>query len=111
MSESIIPPGFDSLAGHIRAFEARVSQFRTETTPPAGVDKPSFADLMSTSIRAVNEIQGNARTMAERYERGEDVPLTDVVLSAQRASLAFETTLQVRNKLLRAYEEIMSMPV
>jgi flagellar hook-basal body complex protein FliE len=49
--------------------------------------------------------------MTEAYERGEDVPLTDVVLSMQKSSLSFEATLQVRNKVLKAYEDIMNMPV
>ena len=47
----------------------------------------------------------------EAYERGEDVPLTDVVMQMQKSSLAFEATMQVRNKLLKAYEDIMNMPV
>ncbi|NBS78189.1 MAG: flagellar hook-basal body complex protein FliE, partial [Betaproteobacteria bacterium] len=50
-------------------------------------------------------------TMQEAYQRGEDIPLTDVVLGMQKSSLAFEATLQVRNKVLKAYEEIMNMPV
>jgi flagellar hook-basal body complex protein FliE len=49
--------------------------------------------------------------MRDAYERGEDVPLTDVVLSMQKSSLAFEATLQVRNKLLKAYNDVSSMPV
>jgi flagellar hook-basal body complex protein FliE len=49
--------------------------------------------------------------MVTRFESGEDVPLTDVVLSMQKSSLAFEATLQVRNKILKAYEDIMNMPV
>ena len=51
------------------------------------------------------------RAMIEAYERGEDVPLTDVVLSMQKSSLSFEATLQVRNKVVKAYEEILNMPV
>ena len=49
--------------------------------------------------------------MRDAYERGEDVPLTDVVLSMQKSSLAFEATLQVRNKLLKAYDDVKNMPV
>jgi flagellar hook-basal body complex protein FliE len=49
--------------------------------------------------------------MTEAYDRGENVPLTDVVLAMQKSSLSFEATMQVRNKVLRAYEEIMNMPV
>jgi flagellar hook-basal body complex protein FliE len=59
----------------------------------------------------VNATQQNARAMTEAYERGEDIPLTDVVLGMQKSSLSFEATLQVRNKVLKAYEDIMNMPV
>jgi flagellar hook-basal body complex protein FliE len=59
----------------------------------------------------VNDTQTKSRMMQEAYERGEEVPLTEVVLSMQKSSLAFEATLQVRNKVMKAYEEIMNMPV
>jgi len=52
-----------------------------------------------------------SKTIKEAYERGEDIPLTEVVLSMQKSSLAFESTLQVRNKVLKAYDDIMNMPV
>jgi len=59
----------------------------------------------------VNASQQNSRALTEAYERGEDIPLTDVVLGMQKSSLSFEATLQVRNKVLKAYEDIMNMPV
>ena len=57
------------------------------------------------------ESQEASKVIREAYERGEDVPLTDVVMQMQKSSLAFEATMQVRNKLLKAYEDIMNMPV
>ena len=48
---------------------------------------------------------------AAAYESGVDIPLSDVMVDMQKASLAFEATLQVRNKVLKAYEDIMNMPV
>jgi flagellar hook-basal body complex protein FliE len=62
-------------------------------------------------VGKVNENQTNASKLASSYERGEGVPLTDVVLSMQKSSLSFEATLQVRNKVLKAYEDILNMPV
>jgi flagellar hook-basal body complex protein FliE len=56
-------------------------------------------------------VQQESKAKAEAYERGEGVPLTDVVLGMQKSSIAFEATLQVRNKLLSAYKDIVSMPV
>jgi len=73
---------------------------------PAG-----FGDLMRQTVDKVNENQMNASKIAASYERCEGVPLTDVVLSMQKSSLSFEATLQVRNKVLKAYEDILNMPV
>jgi len=76
---------------------------------PQGVS--GFTDLIQKSLNSVNEVQQQSKTTAEAYERGEGVPLTDVVLSMQKSSIAFEATLQVRNKVLKAYEDILNMPV
>ena len=70
-----------------------------------------FTELIQKSLNSVNEVQQQSKTTAEAYERGEGVPLTDVVLSMQKSSIAFEATLQVRNKVLKAYEDILNMPV
>jgi len=72
---------------------------------------PSFTDSIKELVSKVNDADKKADALGEAYQRGEDVPLTDVVLSMQKASLSFEATLQVRNKVLKAYEEIMNMPV
>jgi flagellar hook-basal body complex protein FliE len=71
----------------------------------------SFGDLVRQTVNKVNENQMHAAKIASSYERGEGVPLTDVVLSMQKSSLSFEATLQVRNKVLKAYEDILNMPV
>jgi flagellar hook-basal body complex protein FliE len=52
-----------------------------------------------------------AKTAQDTYQMGGDIPLTDVVMSMQKASLAFEATVQVRNKVMQAYQDIMNMPV
>ena len=70
-----------------------------------------FTDLIQKSLQSVNEVQQESKAKAEAYERGEGVPLTDVVLGMQKSSIAFEATLQVRNKVLKAYEDILNMPV
>jgi flagellar hook-basal body complex protein FliE len=72
---------------------------------------PSFSDAIQKSVNKVNDLQNHSQNLSAAYERGDDVPLTDVVLSMQKSSLAFEATLQVRNKVLKAYDDIMNMPV
>ena len=77
-----------------------------------GPQGPSgFGDLVRQTVDKVNANQMQATKITSAYERGEGVPLTDVVLSMQKSSLSFEATLQVRNKVLKAYEDILNMPV
>jgi flagellar hook-basal body complex protein FliE len=78
---------------------------------PAKVGQPTFFDSVKNAIDSVNETQQKSRSMTEAYDRGEEVPLTEVVLSMQKSSMALEATLKVRNKVMKAYEEIMNMPV
>jgi flagellar hook-basal body complex protein FliE len=75
------------------------------------VGQPTFFDSVKSALDRVNDADVKSDAMSEAYDRGEDVPLTDVVLSMQKASLSFEATLQVRNKVLKAYDDIMNMPV
>ncbi len=71
----------------------------------------SFADTLDQALKSVNDGQNQASALSESYERGENVDIAKVMLSRQQASVGFEATLQVRNKLLSAYKDIMSMPV
>ncbi|MEY4711675.1 MAG: Flagellar hook-basal body complex protein FliE [Pseudomonadota bacterium] len=78
---------------------------------PQGTGKTAFTDLVKGAISQVNDTQVASRRLQDAYDRGENVPLTDVVLGMQKSSLAFEATLQIRNKVLKAYEDILNMPV
>jgi flagellar hook-basal body complex protein FliE len=71
----------------------------------------SFGATMEAALKGVNESQSAAQKASEAYERGETVDVAQVMLARQKASIAFEATLQARNKLLSAYKDIMSMPV
>lgn len=70
-----------------------------------------FGDAMRTAVEQVNESQSRASAITESYERGETTDIAAVMLARQQASIGFEATLQVRNRLLTAYRDIMSMPV
>ncbi|MCP3734987.1 flagellar hook-basal body complex protein FliE [Sphingomonas sp. RP10(2022)] len=81
-------------------------------TNATGTTKPtSFADTLQDALKDVNSSQNKASALSESYERGETVDIAKVMLARQQASVGFEATLQVRNKLLSAYKDIMSMPV
>jgi flagellar hook-basal body complex protein FliE len=79
-----------------------------------GVDpsKPgNFTQALQSALEQVNGLQSQASEAATAFERGETTDIAAVMLSKQQASVGFEATLQVRNKLLSAYKDIMSMPV
>ncbi|MBB3694196.1 MULTISPECIES: flagellar hook-basal body complex protein FliE [Sphingomonas] len=77
----------------------------------ASANATSFADTMQSALAKVNDGQQKASALSEQYERGETVDIAKVMLARQEASVGFEATLQVRNKILSAYKDIMSMPV
>jgi len=73
---------------------------------------PSFGDLMSKAINNVNDVQQKSSAMAEAYEKGvAGVDITDVMIASQKASVSFQAMVQVRNKLVDAYKDVMNMPV
>jgi flagellar hook-basal body complex protein FliE len=90
---------------------SRVLTSQSDLTRVNTAKTPNFIESVKTMIDKVNEADVIADSLGEAYQSGEDVPLSDVVLSMQKASLSFEATLQVRNKVVKAYEEIMNMPV
>jgi flagellar hook-basal body complex protein FliE len=79
--------------------------------PGAPSPTGGFGDAMLDAVKAVNGQQAQASEMSSAYERGDTNDIVGVMLARQKASLGFEATLQVRNKLLGAYRDIMNMPV
>ena len=79
--------------------------------PDGSAPPSSFAATMQTALQQVNALQEQEDVATEAYERGETTDIATVALMQQRASVSFEATLQVRNKVLAAYKNIMNMPV
>ena len=75
------------------------------------VGQGGFDKTMVDALRSVNDQQIKASNLTESYERGDTHDIVQVMVERQKASLGFEATLQVRNKLLSAYRDIMNMPV
>jgi len=60
----------------------------------------------------VNGLQQNTGDLRTRFDQGDrSVSLSDVMIASQKSGVAFDATVQVRNKLIESYKEIMSMPV
>jgi flagellar hook-basal body complex protein FliE len=79
---------------------------------PGSTSRTGFEEVLRGSIESVNDIQSNASDMAQKFELGDtSVNLTEVMVELQKASVSFEAMKQVRNKLLSAYKDVMSMQV
>jgi len=71
-----------------------------------------FSAMLKGALDHVNELQGDSRRLSTAVEMGDpSVSLAQAMIAGQKASIAFEATVQVRTKLVEAYKEIMSMPV
>jgi flagellar hook-basal body complex protein FliE len=68
-----------------------------------------FQDLLQNAIGQVDGMRKTADTAVERFLSGEGEELHSTVMATQRAELAFEMFVQVRNKVVQAYQEVMRM--
>ena len=81
-----------------------------EITPAA--DSVEFSKVLENSLQSVNDRSAEAKQLRESFEAGNpNVELADVMIAAQKARISFEALTQVRNKMVAAYKEIMSMPI
>lgn len=81
-------------------------------TGNAPATKVDFSEALKNSLQAVSDSQNHASELGKRFALGDDsVSLSDVMINAQKASINFQATVQVRNKLVSAYHEIMNMQV
>lgn len=72
----------------------------------------NFANMLSDAINGVNNMQLDAKDMVTKFEMGDpNMSLADVMVAKEKSGIAFEATLQVRNKVMEAYKQIMNMPV
>lgn len=86
----------------------------SSSSMPATSQKVSadFGQLLNSAINNVNSLQKASSDMQMRFDRGdENVSLSDVMIAKNKSSVAFDATIQVRNKLVESYKELMNMPV
>ncbi len=99
----------DQILAQMRVMSAQAA------SAPASIEEPAeakFGDLLTQSINQVNEAQQSAGELKQAFELGsEDVNLAEVMVAIQKSSLSFEAMVQVRNKLVDAYKEVMNMPI
>ncbi len=100
----------DNLLGQLRAAAAATGQSpRAAASRAAG---PDFGQVLKDSLDAVNAGQVDAMRRGRDFELGApNANLNDVMISMQKANLSFQQMVQVRNRLVSAYRDIMNMQV
>ena len=77
-----------------------------------GYSTEQAIDAINNALKDVSAAQGEARAMAQNFSAGDpNVNLQDVMVNLQKANLSFQQMVQVRNRLVTAYQDIMNMPV
>jgi flagellar hook-basal body complex protein FliE len=102
--------GVDNLLSQMRAAMA-AAQGQPAQAPAAagGVD---FANVLKSSLDSVNQAQHQAQDLQKAFVLGDDkVSLSDTMIAMQKANISLQTTIQVRNKVVAAYNDIMNMQV
>lgn len=84
---------------------------RAAPLPGAGTQGPSFKDVLMKNIEEVNRLQQDAEMAIEDLNSGKRDDMAAVFIAKQKADMAFQLLLQVRNKLMDAYTEIKEMRV
>ena len=91
------------------AMAPKAAAAASAAAPAKSVD---FATLLTKSIGHVDAAQHTAATMAEQFQMGApNVTLEDAMVSLQKANISFQAMVQVRNKVVAAYTEIMNMQI
>ena len=102
--------GIDQMLSVLRATAAQAGGKVAESQESAG--SADFAQVLQKSIEQVNQTQQQAETMAANFAAGNNTEnLHEVMLSLQKANISFQEMVQVRNKLVSAYHDVMNMQV
>ena len=81
----------------------------SKTTPFEA--QKSFSSILKESLESVNESQIKSDQLTEKMTLGQDVDLHQVMIASQKASVTMQLTLEIRNKAVEAYQEMMRMQV
>jgi flagellar hook-basal body complex protein FliE len=90
---------------HLRSLAKSQEALDAKTTGP------EFAQRLADGLKSVATAQNEASALAAAFEAGTEQNLAKVMVAQQVSSLGFQLTLNVRNKALSAYKDIMNMPV
>lgn len=100
----------DTLLAQMRAMASQAQGQTAKVSDQTG--ESDFANLLQQSVNKVNDTQIESRRLADAFQSGDqNVKVSEVMVALQKSNVSFQAMLQVRNKLVSAYQEIMNMQV
>ena len=103
---------------NVSAIDSLLAQMRTAASvaanvaAPAATSTPDFASVLQRSIDQIAQTQDQSTQLTQQFSLGNPaVSLSDAMMAVQKASITLQTGVQVRNKLVAAYNDIMNMQV
>jgi flagellar hook-basal body complex protein FliE len=85
------------------------SQGAASSAASSGAGPAPFSDLLTDAVGQVNQLEEQARAAADGLMSGSGVDVHQAMIAAQKASMAFELALAVRNKAVQAYQQVIGM--
>jgi len=114
---AIEPVSMDGLLAKLEAARAAVSRMPVASpsapTGATGATKPvAFAQILKDSLARVDQSQGEAMGLAERFQLGDTkVSLEETMVALSKANISFQQMVQVRNRVIAAYHDIMNLQI
>jgi flagellar hook-basal body complex protein FliE len=83
-----------------------------EATTPQDKDAlGNFGDLFKQALAQVSQLEQQSGALTQRFAAGDNVPLHEVMIASEKSGMAMDLTVQIRNKLLTAYQELSRLQV
>jgi flagellar hook-basal body complex protein FliE len=98
------------IQGIHRSLFSEATNVASQATKPADAQK-EFSAFLKDALNKVNNEQLQASQLTEKLAKGENVDLHKVMIASQKASISLQLTLEVRNKVIEAYQEMMRMQI
>lgn len=104
----------NNVLSQMRALKAQSAGLgaNAATAPLNGAPAENFSDTLKEAINGVAAAQNASSSLSSRFERGDDtVSLSDVMLAGAKSQVQFRGAVEVRNRLVSAYQDVMNMPI
>ena len=102
----------NQVLAEMRRLTAAAQSGPVENGEAAGASGTDFSALLKQSIDQVNDTQKAASKLSEAFSAGDpSIDVAEVMVALQKSGVAFQAMTEVRNRLVTAYQDIMSMPI